>query len=49
MSAALVARMAAPYLHARVAAAEIIDPAPTEREFVFRLNLGEPPSLRSAP
>jgi hypothetical protein len=49
MSAALIARMAAPYLHARLSPTEISDPAPTERKFVFRLNLGEPPSLRSAP
>ena len=50
MSAALIARMAAPYLHARLSPTEIVAPAPTEeREFVFKLNLGEPPALRSAP
>jgi hypothetical protein len=49
MSAALIARMAAPYLHARLSPTEIVDPAPTERKFVFSLNLGEPPSLPSPP
>ena len=36
------------YLHARLSPTEIIDPAP-ERKFVFTLNLGELPSLRSVP